>query len=89
MEVLKELDGAYGLLIKSSHYPGELVAAKKGSPLIIGIKDRHVQQVNGQFTSGQQHGGTHGGRQFECFLASDASAVIEHTKRYVLVGGGC
>lgn len=43
LDVLSELDGAYGLLVKSSHYPGELVAAKKGSPLIIGIKDRHVK----------------------------------------------
>lgn len=43
VDVLKELDGAYGLLIKSSHYPGELVAAKKGSPLILGLKDRDVK----------------------------------------------
>ena len=46
LDVLSELDGAYGLLVKSSHYPGELVAAKKGSPLIIGIKDRHVKVGN-------------------------------------------
>lgn len=40
MEVLKKLDGAYALLIKSAHYPGELVACKRGSPLILGIKVR-------------------------------------------------
>lgn len=38
MEVLKHLDGAYALLCKSSLYPGELVACKRGSPLILGIK---------------------------------------------------
>ncbi len=40
MEVLKKLEGAYALLIKSTHYPGELVACKRGSPLIMGIKVR-------------------------------------------------
>jgi glucosamine 6-phosphate synthetase-like amidotransferase/phosphosugar isomerase protein len=38
MEVLKKLEGAYALLIKSTHYPGQLVACKRGSPLILGIK---------------------------------------------------
>lgn len=39
MEVMTQLDGAYGLLIKSTHYPGELVACKRGSPLILGVKE--------------------------------------------------
>jgi len=38
MEVLKKLEGAYALLFKSRHYPGEMVACKRGSPLILGIK---------------------------------------------------
>jgi glucosamine 6-phosphate synthetase-like amidotransferase/phosphosugar isomerase protein len=38
IEVLKKLEGAYALLIKSTHYPGQLVACKRGSPLIFGIK---------------------------------------------------
>ena len=38
MEVVKHLEGAYALLIKSTAYPGELVACKRGSPLILGIK---------------------------------------------------
>jgi len=40
MEVSKHLEGAYALLIKSTAYPGELVACKRGSPLILGIKAR-------------------------------------------------
>ena len=40
MEVAKHLEGAYALLIKSTAYPGELVACKRGSPLILGIKAR-------------------------------------------------
>ncbi|KAK9450459.1 uncharacterized protein V1518DRAFT_413906 [Limtongia smithiae] len=35
---LKDLEGAYGVLVMSVHYPGELVAARKGSPLLVGIK---------------------------------------------------
>ena len=30
MEVMSQLEGAFALLIKSSHYPGEMVAAKRG-----------------------------------------------------------
>lgn len=36
--VLRELEGAYGLLVKSVHYPAEVVASRKGSPLLIGVK---------------------------------------------------
>jgi glucosamine--fructose-6-phosphate aminotransferase (isomerizing) len=39
MEIMKKLEGAYALLIKSRHYPGEMVAAKRGSPMIVGIKE--------------------------------------------------
>lgn len=39
MEVMKKMEGAYALLIKSRHYPGEMVAAKRGSPMIVGIKE--------------------------------------------------
>jgi glutamine---fructose-6-phosphate transaminase (isomerizing) len=38
MEVLKRLEGAYAILVRSSHYPGEMVACKRGSPLIFGVK---------------------------------------------------
>ena len=42
MEVLSQLEGAYALLVKSTRYPGELVACKRGSPLILGIKVRDM-----------------------------------------------
>jgi len=34
---LKEVDGAYGLVFISSDEPGVLVAARKGSPLLVGV----------------------------------------------------
>ncbi len=38
LAVMEQLEGAYALLIKSTHYPGELVACKRGSPLILGLR---------------------------------------------------
>lgn len=44
--VIKELQGAFGLLIKSVHYPGEVVAARKGSPLVVGVKTARKMKVD-------------------------------------------
>ncbi|CAI4708801.1 ASN_collapsed_G0041740.mRNA.1.CDS.1 [Saccharomyces cerevisiae] len=44
--VLKELEGSYGLLCTSSHFPDEVVAARKGSPLVIGVKGKTDMDVN-------------------------------------------
>ncbi|XBW37001.1 hypothetical protein QEN19_002581 [Hanseniaspora menglaensis] len=45
-EVLSELDGSYGLLCRSSHYPGEVIATRKGSPLLIGVKSEKKLKVD-------------------------------------------
>ncbi|CAI5758647.1 unnamed protein product [Candida verbasci] len=37
-QVLHELEGSYGLLVKSYHYPGEVCGTRKGSPLLVGVK---------------------------------------------------
>lgn len=37
---LKEVEGAYGLAIISMRDPGKLIAARRGSPLIVGIGER-------------------------------------------------
>lgn len=34
---LKQIEGTYGLVVLSADHPGELVAARKSSPLVIGI----------------------------------------------------
>lgn len=44
--VVKELEGAYGLIIKSTHYPHELVATRKGSPLLVGVKTEKKLKVD-------------------------------------------
>lgn len=56
---LKKVIGAYGLVIICTDEPEQLIAARKGSPLVIGIGDG------------------------EYFIASDATPIVEHTKRVV------
>ena len=55
---LQRVDGAYGLVIMNTDYPDMMIAARKGSPLALGIKDneffiasdispiiKHTQQI--------------------------------------------
>jgi len=112
--VIKELEGAFALIFKSVHYPNEVVATRRGSPLLIGVKTPKklkVDFVDVEFGGGDvpdklneeeagimsPDGGQHPkmrrsqSRAFlsedgmpqpiEFFLASDPSAVIEHTRR--------
>jgi glucosamine--fructose-6-phosphate aminotransferase (isomerizing) len=44
MEVMRRLEGAFALVFKSRHYPGEMVACRRGRPLIVGVK---VPKVRG------------------------------------------
>ena len=44
--VIKELQGAFGLLLKSVHYPNELIAARKGSPLVVGVRTQKKMKVD-------------------------------------------
>ncbi|KAK3712641.1 glutamine--fructose-6-phosphate transaminase (isomerizing) [Vermiconidia calcicola] len=44
--VIKELQGAFGLLMKSVHFPGEVVAARKGSPLVVGVRTEKKMKVD-------------------------------------------
>jgi glucosamine--fructose-6-phosphate aminotransferase (isomerizing) len=59
MKSLSQLEGAYGLLIISKSEPDKIIAAKKGSPLILGVMDN------------------------EMMIASDASAIVQHTRRVI------
>lgn len=113
--VIKELEGSFAFVFKSIHFPDEIVAARRGSPLLIGVKtDRKlkVDFVDVELASGEgsekidaeaaglltvpgQPDGLKLRRSqsraflsedgmpqpIEFFVASDASAVIEHTKR--------
>jgi glucosamine--fructose-6-phosphate aminotransferase (isomerizing) len=63
---LNEVVGAYGIAVISSENPEEIVVARKGSPLVIGV--------------GPSVGA---GSDNEFFVASDAAAIIAHTRQVI------
>ena len=56
---LSRIVGAYAIVLMDAQHPDQLVAARKASPLVIGIGDH------------------------EYFLASDATPLVEYTKRVI------
>ena len=41
-EALKRVEGTYGIATVSARHPGEMVVARKGSPLVIGIGEKDI-----------------------------------------------
>ncbi|CAI5977250.1 unnamed protein product [Closterium sp. NIES-65] len=91
MEVMRQLEGAYALLFKSPHFPNQLVACKRGSPLLLGVKvpsdgrKSAFDIVGAEEPGGVVRGGAVPTGPRELFLASDASAVVEHTKKVMVI----
>ncbi|XP_057499136.1 glutamine--fructose-6-phosphate aminotransferase [isomerizing] 1-like isoform X2 [Actinidia eriantha] len=54
LEVMRHLEGAYALIFKSRHYPNELIACKRGSPLLLGVKDGAVSILKFDHGKGKQ-----------------------------------
>ncbi|KAM6596539.1 hypothetical protein CsatA_007063 [Cannabis sativa] len=103
LEVMRHLEGAYALIFKSKHYPDELIACKRGSPLLLGVKLRcasaglidflmSCQQLSEDLNHGSAiHDDnflSKNGCPKELFLSSDANAVIEHTKKVLVIEDG-
>ncbi len=61
---LRDVEGAYGIAVVSATEPDVIIAARKGSPLLVGVGDD------------------------EYFVASDAAAVLEHTRSVVYLDDG-
>lgn len=61
---LKQIVGTYGLAIVHTDEPDQIIIARKGSPLLLGLGEG------------------------EMFIASDASPIIEHTKKVVYLDDG-
>ncbi len=64
IEALRQVDGTYGLAVISSAEKDKIVAARKGSPLLIGLGEG------------------------EYYVASDASAILAHTRNVVYLDDG-
>lgn len=39
--VIQQLEGAFALVFKSVHYPGEAIGTRRGSPLLMGVRSEH------------------------------------------------
>jgi glucosamine--fructose-6-phosphate aminotransferase (isomerizing) len=61
---LAEVQGTYGIAVVCADQPDRIIAARKGSPLIVGIGKN------------------------EYLVASDASAIIEHTNQVIYLSDG-
>ena len=64
VQALKLVQGTYGIAVISSKNPDEIVVARSGSPLVIGVGNE------------------------ETLIASDASALVGHTKRAIYLNDG-
>lgn len=42
IKALKQVEGTYGIVVISKNHPGELVVARKGSPIVIGIGENET-----------------------------------------------
>jgi glutamine---fructose-6-phosphate transaminase (isomerizing) len=63
-DALRQVEGTYGIAVVSSRDPDKIVAARKGSPLLLGIGEG------------------------EYYVASDASAILQHTRQVVYLDDG-
>lgn len=64
VQALKLVKGTYGIAVVSTQNPNEIVVARSGSPLVIGVGHD------------------------ETLIASDASALVGHTKRAIYLNDG-
>lgn len=64
VQALKLVQGTYGIAVMSDKNPGEIVVARAGSPLVIGVGHN------------------------ETLIASDASALLGHTKQAIYLNDG-
>jgi glutamine---fructose-6-phosphate transaminase (isomerizing) len=63
-DALRRVEGTYGIAVLSSRDPDKIVAARKGSPLLVGVGEG------------------------EYYIASDAAAILQHTRQVVYLDDG-
>ncbi len=61
MLALQKVEGTFGIAVVSKDEPGVIIAARRGSPLIMGLGEN------------------------EMIIASDASAIVEHTRKVIYI----
>uniref|UniRef100_A0A668AKR8 glutamine--fructose-6-phosphate transaminase (isomerizing) n=1 Tax=Myripristis murdjan TaxID=586833 RepID=A0A668AKR8_9TELE len=95
--VTQQLEGAFALVFKSIHYPGEAVGTRRGGPLLIGVKSDHKLSTDhipvlyrsckfeSVFLVLDFYPNVIAVSVTDCFLSYDGSAVIEHTNRVIFL----
>uniref|UniRef100_A0A8C4XDW6 glutamine--fructose-6-phosphate transaminase (isomerizing) n=1 Tax=Erpetoichthys calabaricus TaxID=27687 RepID=A0A8C4XDW6_ERPCA len=89
--VIQQLEGAFALVFKSIHFPGEAVGTRRGGPLLIGVRSDHklsTDHIPVLYRSGKNQR-----KDFILFntlgserlIVSFNSAVIEHTNRVIFL----
>ncbi|MEI8242727.1 MAG: glutamine--fructose-6-phosphate transaminase (isomerizing) [bacterium] len=63
-QALKHVEGAYGIAVLAAAHPGEIVVARNGSPLLVGLCEG------------------------ASIVASDASAIMAHTRQVIYLQDG-
>lgn len=66
---LKNVTGAYAIAVLDKEHPDQLIVARKGSPLLLGV---------GKDDNGKP----------EFFVGSDATPIVEYTKRVIYLNDG-
>uniref|UniRef100_A0A673YD07 glutamine--fructose-6-phosphate transaminase (isomerizing) n=1 Tax=Salmo trutta TaxID=8032 RepID=A0A673YD07_SALTR len=54
--VIQQLEGAFALMFKSRYFPGEAVATRRGSPLLIGVRSKYelsAEHIPIQYNTGE------------------------------------
>ncbi|KAL3725645.1 hypothetical protein ACJRO7_030645 [Eucalyptus globulus] len=87
LEVMRHLEGAYALIFKSQHYPNELIACKHGSPLLLGVKELTEESTKGSLFHDDKYP-SQNGNPGELFLSNDANALVEHTRKVLVIEDG-
>ncbi|XP_056647718.1 glutamine--fructose-6-phosphate aminotransferase [isomerizing] 2-like isoform X2 [Diorhabda sublineata] len=81
--VVQQLEGAYALCFKSKYFPGECVATRRGSPLLVGIKTRtrlatdHVPILYGKDADSNPEHRPHGRGEFPTLPRTGSTSEFE------------
>ncbi|KAK7201439.1 glucosamine-fructose-6-phosphate aminotransferase [Novymonas esmeraldas] len=80
LELSQLVEGAYALLIKSIYFPGQVVASRKGSPLMVGVRQA---DAGGRVVKLHTYDSPDATKPLEVFFASDSNSFAEHTSNVV------
>lgn len=79
---LQEIQGAYAMVITSRRYPGEMIACKRGGPLMFAVKSseesEHTPYTRRSFRSLTPQDVCSASAYLECIISSDPHALSDH-----------